>query len=104
MEEALWGPKCLQVSFKCLRKTPEIHVPEMRALKSGAPRLEEMLVCPRKDGTSNRKGRELLTEDQAGTQAHSHIKRIFFLLDVSGGISSMPAALRVMSLVGASNR
>lgn len=50
----------------------------MRALKSGAPRLEEMLVCPRKDGTSNRKGRELLTEDQAGTQAHSHIKRIFF--------------------------
>lgn len=63
-----------------------------------------MWVYPRKDGTSNRKGRELLIEDQAGTQAHSHIKRNIFFLDVSGGISSMPAALRVMSLVGALNR
>lgn len=53
-------------------------MPEKKALKSGAPRLEEMSVYPRKDGTSNRKGRELLTEDQAGTQAHSHIKRNFF--------------------------
>lgn len=90
------------------QERPEIHVPENRALKSGALRLEEMLVYSRKDGTSNRKGRELLMEDQAGTQAHSHIKRpflfFFFKLDVSGGISSMPAALRVMSLVGASNR
>lgn len=54
---------------------PEIHVPDSRTFKSGTPRMEEMLVYPRTYETGNKKGRELPTEDQAGTQAHSHIKK-----------------------------
>lgn len=83
---------------------PEIHVLDSRTFKSGTRRMEEMLVYPRIDETSNKKGRELLTEDQVETQAHSHIKKKKILLDISGGIYSMPGEFRVMGLVGASNR
>lgn len=82
---------------------PEICVLKSRAFTSGTPRFQEILVYPTIGGTSNRKGGELLTEDQAETQAHFHIKSIF-LLDISGGIYSMPGEFRVMGLVGASNR
>lgn len=48
---------------------------DSRTFKSGTRRMEEMLVYPRIYETSNKKGRELLTEDQVETQAHSHIKK-----------------------------
>lgn len=37
-----------------------------------------MLVYPRTDGASDGKGRKLPTEDQAGTQVHSHIKKYIY--------------------------
>lgn len=57
------------------QKKPVIHVPGSRIFKSGTPKLVEMLVYPRMYGTRNKKGRDLLTEDQAGTQAYCHIQK-----------------------------
>lgn len=74
--------------------------PETCVLQQGSeirypPGLEEILVFPRIDGISNKKGRDPST--------FSHQKKKF-LLDISGGIYSMPGEFRVMGLVAASNR